>query len=650
MSIDYHANKQRNTMALSCVNEMNRILEIPNLVERCIKSGNWSEALDLDDCTRHMVRQNHDLEIVSRVIRKRTEQLICQSLLTRSSTFSELTNGHSSSAVGGQTTTTHLLEKLSSKECNKVPMCLKIVSHIRRLQLCRSERELRTLFLQCRLSHVQSRLLNVEKEFEKRIMSSHASMMMMRSMTKNNASTSMTTTTMMTNANRMGGQQEKNHLLNMIAMMMKMDNNNSSIGNSSISTIMNVNNESLAYEFLSQLTDTLKVESFNMISQYHAVFPNKSSSSLSSLLSSASLDNVATPTSATSTTSSTSFSSVMSGGGMGGSSSASGGSLSQMLDDSNDDILPSCILHLIEPYLQTLSSFLFYGLSMDDDSKTTKPKHYGNPLSGEQVAKLLETCMYTGATLSRVGADFRVLMASMFTKRVTTEWTFRLRLALEQFQSRMQQYDLNAQAHKSNLHQHGSSTTSTPLSPQDEQVHSTSSDSHNNPPRILLQHEPLAELLNAVLTALNELRQCCPVSITKTVMHSMRDDLLLPLYEHLMVFRDDKTREWNKSTTTDSKELTIFKNLCKCVCREFTNHLVQCMQKLFVGTDAGGTIVPREQWNKLNQQATHVPVVVSSAPATTTTITPTTPNTDPLLNKQPQSDQPPQQSPSKTHE
>jgi hypothetical protein len=441
--------KSQNAVALQHVGDVVKVIEIPHLVETCVRNGMISEVIDLDDATRHVARHNSDIPVVTDVVRKKTEELICNSLLKRTrSSFDDTQDTIDA-------TYTHLLDKLSSRECRHVPMCLKMVSHLRRLQLCRTERELRILFLQCRSLYIQKQLNQVDREYTQKA----------------------------TYTNR-------------------------------VNKITNV------YDYLVSLTDTLKLELFDVCMTYSAVFSTKSET------------------------------------------------------DDHDDILPSFLLHLIHPYLQKLTHYLFIGYDQQLDGTTTKDDK--NQLSGEQLAKLLGICMYCGATLARVGADFRAQVSAMFMRRVTLEWSFRLQTAVFSFIKDMKTFDFKAAPITIDRN------VTTPNEESSVEITALS------PPKVLLNYEPLAELLNNVLTAMNELRQCCPVNVTTRVLQSMQEDLLEPLCTYMQE-RD--------ISNLNEMEHAVYKSMCKCVAREFISHIVRCLERLF--SFHVESILPKEKMNKL---------------------------------------------------
>jgi hypothetical protein len=182
--------------------------------------------------------------------------------------------------------------------------------------------------------------------------------------------------------------------------------------------------------------------------------------------------------------------------------------------------------------------------------------------------------MYCGATLARVGADFRALISEMFMKRVTLEWSYRMKSAVGRFKKAMKEYEF-----KSSIQFPDRNSKENNNEEQQQQMDYTSL----NAPRILLNYEPLAELMNEVLTAMNELRQCCPIHVVPNILQSTREDLL----EALCLFMI----EMNQTTKLSEIGRSTFRAICKCISREFMGHIIRCLERLF-SRDIKAAITP----------------------------------------------------------
>lgn len=61
---------------------------------------------------------------------------------------------------------------------------------------------------------------------------------------------------------------------------------------------------------------------------------------------------------------------------------------------------------------------------------------------GTSLASLLGQCMYFGLSFSRVGADFRALVAPVFSRTVQHNWEAAVRRATAKFESAMDKFTL----------------------------------------------------------------------------------------------------------------------------------------------------------------------------------------------------------------
>lgn len=96
-------------------------LEVPQLIDTCVRNGNYDEALDLIAFMGKMTHPHSDVPIIQQLVR---ELQACSTLLLE-----------------------QLLGRLSSGIA--LPECLRCISYLRRLSAF-SEADLRQKFLQCR--------------------------------------------------------------------------------------------------------------------------------------------------------------------------------------------------------------------------------------------------------------------------------------------------------------------------------------------------------------------------------------------------------------------------------------------------------------------------------------------------------------------
>ena len=117
--------------------------------------------------------------------------------------------------------------------------------------------------------------------------------------------------------------------------------------------------------------------------------------------------------------------------------------------------------------------------------------------------------MYFGASFSRYGFDFRPLFIQFFTQTALTNFRHSLTEGNHVFQQLIQSYtfDQYVQLPSSDS---SSASTSNPFVP----------------PMILVSYTPLAVYCNALLTAFNDLRLCCPLSTVVNIKQLLTDSLV----------------------------------------------------------------------------------------------------------------------------
>jgi len=183
----------------------------------------------------------------------------------------------------------------------------------------------------------------------------------------------------------------------------------------------------------------------------------------------------------------------------------------------HDSILSSCMLHLVQPYLNTLNHYL-------EESQ----------LSGEEYRKLLEECMFCGSTLSKVGIDFRPLVSQWFSRKIHSNFKLYLTRSINHFVTCMESYKWNTNIKNNKL----------------------------------IEYVPLAELLNDVLMALNELKGCCPLDLVSQVtQNDMQTMLIEPLCKILIDIKRKKMPYFEQG------EVRHFKGMCQCMIDEFASQL-----------------------------------------------------------------------------
>ncbi|XP_048258098.1 conserved oligomeric Golgi complex subunit 8-like [Haliotis rufescens] len=177
---------------------------------------------------------------------------------------------------------------------------------------------------------------------------------------------------------------------------------------------------------------------------------------------------------------------------------------------------------------------------------------------GGRLDSLLGQCMYFGLSFSRVGADFRGLLPSIFKTAALQNFKAGLKEANTRFEENMQSYNLLGVTSAGSGINYGSST-------QPGTVY---------PPTVLLEFYPLAAYCNHVLTAFNDLRLCAPVNLACEIADCVQQSLLEVNRVILAFFRAEET-------TFNLQEGEQFGQFCATYITDLLPYLNKCLQVLF---------------------------------------------------------------------
>lgn len=185
--------------------------------------------------------------------------------------------------------------------------------------------------------------------------------------------------------------------------------------------------------------------------------------------------------------------------------------------------------------------------------------------------------MYFGASFSRYGFDFRPLFVDFFSQTALTNFQNSLHEANHVFQQLLQSYTF------------------------DQYVQLPESDSSTNPflpPMILVSYTPLAVYCNALITAFNDLRLCCPLSIVRNVKQLITDSLIFIRNLLLNYYNSEKVT----LTIIESEHFTDFLRVFILI---FIPYISTCIQALFSDTqlarELGVSILDISEKSKLNR-------------------------------------------------
>ncbi|XP_055866865.1 conserved oligomeric Golgi complex subunit 8-like [Biomphalaria glabrata] len=177
---------------------------------------------------------------------------------------------------------------------------------------------------------------------------------------------------------------------------------------------------------------------------------------------------------------------------------------------------------------------------------------------GGRLDSILGQCMYFGLSFSRVGADFRGLLAPIFEKASLRYFVEALKEANKKFEENMQSYNLLG------LAMTGGITLGM----------SASQSGHLYPPTTLLDFYPLAAYCNHLLTAFNDLRLCAPMNLACKVADELQKSFLEVNRVILAFHRAEET-------TLNSKEKDQFEQFCATYATDLLPFINKCMHALF---------------------------------------------------------------------
>ena len=159
--------------------------------------------------------------------------------------------------------------------------------------------------------------------------------------------------------------------------------------------------------------------------------------------------------------------------------------------------------------------------------------------------------MYFGLSFSRVGADFRGLLAPIFYKVILNNFKTSMFKANQNFELDIETYTL--------INKIASATSAVQTVAKADDI---------SPPEVLLDFYPLAIYCNNILTALNELRHCAPIALVNDVTCLLQSSL-----EHVSTNILNFYRQEQQAFGAHERE--NFGKLCAC----FAYHLVPYIQK-----------------------------------------------------------------------
>ncbi|KAG1699394.1 Conserved oligomeric Golgi complex subunit 8 [Nymphon striatum] len=211
-------------------------------------------------------------------------------------------------------------------------------------------------------------------------------------------------------------------------------------------------------------------------------------------------------------------------------------------DINESAIFHGWILHKIKQFIATLQQDLKRGESQG--------------ILG-RLDSILGQAMYFGLSFSRIGADFRGLIAPVFENVAIRGFANCTRLAASKFADAMDSFSL----------------TSLPCVVSTS-LYSVISMERLTPSNRLLEFHPLARFCNNILNGFNELRLCCPMSAAQIVSQELQNSCS-SVTKYILKFH--KAEE----TALTENEIKSFNRMCSVFAEELVPYLDTCLQSLF---------------------------------------------------------------------
>lgn len=174
---------------------------------------------------------------------------------------------------------------------------------------------------------------------------------------------------------------------------------------------------------------------------------------------------------------------------------------------------------------------------------------------------ILGQCMYFGLSFSRVGVDFRSLIAPVFIRVISLNFQTSIVKITCQFEQEIERYTLI-------------NKVSTGIK---RAKASDRAENSNHPPESLLDFTPLAIYCNEVLVVFNELRLCAPIALAPTVTEILEASLETVCRNILSFYRQEQ-----QAFTASERE--CFVRFCSCFAYDLIPYLQRCIHFIFPPT------------------------------------------------------------------
>jgi len=180
----------------------------------------------------------------------------------------------------------------------------------------------------------------------------------------------------------------------------------------------------------------------------------------------------------------------------------------------------------------------------------------------QSLDSILSQAMYFGQSFGRVGADFRLSLVPILSKAVLDVALDHLEGSEQRFKQGIDQLALKAMPSSSNI-----STSSSELD-------SKNPDQNLQPPLELLDFPPLAEVCNAILSSLNEIRLCSIMSLAPKLIQRI-ETILISCGQTL------KDRESRFGKSSIETEKATFQKLVTIFAQKLVTYMDRCLKTIF---------------------------------------------------------------------
>ncbi|GFR42393.1 hypothetical protein Agub_g3265 [Astrephomene gubernaculifera] len=220
---------------------------------------------------------------------------------------------------------------------------------------------------------------------------------------------------------------------------------------------------------------------------------------------------------------------------------------------------------------------------------------------GGNLASVIEHCMYCGSSLSRVGLDFQALLLPLFESCALQLFGEQLSAAVDAFNTRLEGHKwvampapVLARGRADRQQAQQAAGSSGPGQPDQEGAAGEANgaaaapipaaptppaeEEDSGPPYVIMEHLPLAVYVNGVLAALNEIRHCALLSVSKPLA-GLLQAALEQAAGSLVHYR-------HTHALAAASELPLFKAASRCMLDVVLPYLVAAFARVFPASAA----------------------------------------------------------------